>query len=78
VGPINAPYSRCAVSTPEGHFVLFTAVGHNGGIGFTDRFAATFQDECTRHLTGKWWMFTSETKGTPGGCPIGYQFHVGP
>jgi hypothetical protein len=78
VGPVSAPYSRCAVSTPEGHVVLFTAVGHNGGVGFTDRFAATFLDECTRHLAGKWWMFTVETKGTAGGCPIGYQFHGGP
>lgn len=78
VGPINAPYGRCAVSTPEGHFVTFTAAGHDGGIGYTDRFAATFPDECTRHLTGKWWMFTAETKGTAGGCPIGYQFQDGP
>lgn len=78
VGPINAPYSRCAVSTPEGHFVTFAAVGHDGGIGYTDRFRATFLDECTRHLTGRWWMFTAETKGTAGDCPIGYQFHDGP
>jgi hypothetical protein len=78
VGPVNAPYQRCAVSTPVAHFVLFTAVGHDGGIGFTDSAAATFLNECTRHLTGKWWMFTAQTKGTPGDCPIGYQFHNGP
>jgi hypothetical protein len=78
VGPVTAPYQQCAVSTPVAHFVLFTAVGHDGGIGFTDRAAATFLDECTRHLAGKWWMFTAETKGTAGGCPIGYQFHGGP
>jgi hypothetical protein len=78
VGPINAPYRECAVSTPEGHFVIFTFAGQNGrGLAYTDRGAATFLDECSRHLTGKWWMFTKSTSGT-GDCPIGYQFHGGP
>ncbi len=78
VGPINAPYRECAVSTPEGHFVLFTVAGQNArGVGYTDRGAATFLDECSRHLTGEWWMFTRSTSGT-GDCPIGYQFNGGP
>jgi hypothetical protein len=77
VGPLDAPYRICAVSSPEGHFVLFTALGQTArGLGFTDRGAATFPDECSRHLTGAWWMFTGTTSGT-GDCPIGYQFHGG-
>ena len=77
VGPIDAPYRECAVSTPEGHFVIFTAAELTGrGLGYTDIGAATFPDECSRHLTGEWWMFTRESSGT-GGCPIGYQFHGG-
>ena len=71
VGPINAPYRECAVSTPEGQSVLFTVAGKTvRGLGYTDRAATSFPDECTRHLAGEWWMFTSTT----GGCPIGYQF----
>src|ERR1700722_19371577 len=77
VGPIGAPYRQCAVSTPEGHFVIFTSGGQTArGIGYTDIGAATFPDECSRHLVGKWWMFTGTTSGT-GGCPFGYQFHGG-
>jgi len=78
VGPLDAPYRICAVSSPEGHFVLVTALGRTArGLGFTDRGAATFLDECSRHLVGEWWMFTQRSGGT-GGCPIGYQFHGGP
>jgi len=77
VGPIDAPYRHCAVSTPEGHFVIFTSAGLTGrGLGYTDIGAATFPNECSRHLTGNWWMFTADSSGT-GGCPIGYQFHGG-
>jgi hypothetical protein len=78
IGPIKAPYTRCAVSTPGGHSVRFTEVGHEGGISYTDVGAADFPDECTRHLTGEWWMFVVESKDAPGGCPIGYHFQGGP
>ena len=78
VGPLDAPYRVCAVSSPEGHFVLFTVIGQSArGLGITDRGAATFLDECSRHLIGEWWMFTGRTRGT-GGCPFGYQFRGGP
>jgi len=77
IGPIGAPYRQCPVSTPEGHFVIFTTAGLTGrGLGYTDVGAATFPDECSRHLTGEWWMFTQDSSGA-GGCPIGYQFHGG-
>ncbi len=78
VGPLDAPYRVCAVSSAEGHFVLFTAIGPPArGLGFTDVGAATFLDECARHLVGQWWMFTARSPGT-GDCPFGYQFHGGP
>ena len=77
VGPMSAPYRHCAVSSPEGHFVLFTAVGRPlQGLGYTDIGSATFPDECSRHLTGAWWMFTASHGGI-GGCPIGYRFDGG-
>jgi hypothetical protein len=74
VGSLPAPYRACGVSTPEGHFVIFTALGRSeGGLGYTDRGAATFPDACSRHLTGKWWAFSTDTNGE-GGCPVGYRF----
>ena len=77
VGPLRAPYRQCAVSTPEGHFVLYTSgTGTSRGIGFTDIGAATFPDACSRHLIGPWWMFTAPTGGE-GQCPVGYSFHGG-
>lgn len=78
VGPIEAPYRQCAFFTPEGHSVIFTAVGQTTrGLVYAETGAATGGDDCSRHLLGKWWMFTAETSGT-GDCPIGYQFHGGP
>jgi hypothetical protein len=78
VGPLDAPYAECAVSSPLGHFVTYTAIGPGPvhGLGYTDIGAATFQDECSRHLTGPWWMFVQDTSGI-GNCPFGYRFHGG-
>ncbi len=79
VGDIQAPYQMCGTSTPEGHFVTFSAVDagpKGGGLGYTDRGAATFPDACSTHLFGKWWMFSNNTDGM-GSCPVGYTFHGG-
>jgi len=77
VGPIAAPYRQCAVSTPEGHFVLYTSGTQTSrGLGYTDIGASTFPDACSRHLIGRWWMFTGPKNGE-GACPIGYSFHGG-
>jgi hypothetical protein len=78
IGPLLAPYRECAVSTYEGHFVVFTAVGSRlaRGLGFSDIGAGAFPDECVRHLAGEWWMFVSDSSGI-GDCPIGYTFHGG-
>ena len=77
VGPLEAPYRQCAVSTPEGHFVLYTSGTQTSrGLGYTDIGARTFPDACSRHLIGPWWMFTGPKSGE-GGCPIGYSFQGG-
>jgi hypothetical protein len=79
IGDIQAPYRECGTSTPEGHFVTFTSVDvgpKGGGLGYTDRGAATFEDACSKHLVGKWWMFSNDTNGM-GSCPVGYTFHGG-
>jgi hypothetical protein len=65
------------VYTPEGHFVIYSPIGTRAqGLGYTDRGAETFLDECYRNLVGQWWMFVGDAAS--GGCPIGYQFHGGP
>jgi len=57
---------------------MFTATGGPTlGLGYTNLGGAAFPDECSRHLTGEWWMFAGTTSGT-GDCPIGYQFNGGP
>jgi hypothetical protein len=78
IGPLDAPYEECAVSSPEGHFVTYTAVGPGPirGVGYTDIGAAAFPDDCARQLTGRWWMFVQDTSGI-GNCPFGYRFHGG-
>ncbi len=78
IGPLAAPYRECAVATFEGHFVTFTVTGSGParGIGYTDSGAATFEDECYRHLTGQWWSFVADGGGI-GSCPIGYRFEGG-
>jgi hypothetical protein len=82
VGPLGAPYRECAVWTPVGHAVTFTAAGPNasGGLVYTDRPSAFFADECARHLVGSWWMVapSTDSDGDPGSCYIGYRFHGGP
>jgi len=80
IGPLNSPYRECAISTREGHFVLFSAIGVTPfrGLGYTDVGAATFPDECSKHLIGEWWMFVAFPNKGLGPCPIGYQAHGGP
>jgi hypothetical protein len=74
VGPIDAPYRQCTGFTPSGGYVIFTAASQTTrGLVYADRGGVTFGNECSRHLVGKWWMFTAETSGE-GACPIGYQF----
>jgi hypothetical protein len=78
IGPLPAPYRQCAISTSEGQIVRFTATGDMSGHGlaYTDVGATTFEDECSRHLVGKWWMFDGNSNQT-GTCPFGYQFRGG-
>ena len=81
VGPLDAPYTECAIWTPVGHLVRFTAHDPNaqGGLVYTDRPSTSFADECARHLVGAWWMVAPSTvsNGDPGSCYFGYGFHGG-
>jgi hypothetical protein len=75
VGPLEAPYRRCAVSASEGYAVTFAPVGApSSGLAFTDMGGAAFPDECSRHLSGQWWTYHFDTSGT-GSCPFGYAYH---
>jgi hypothetical protein len=77
VGALIAPYRECAAYTNEGHFVTYDSVKDPGrGLGYTDVGAATFPDECSRHLVGEWWMYVEDGSGM-GTCPIGYHFQGG-
>jgi hypothetical protein len=77
VGSIIAPFVECAISTFVARDVFFSAkVNSKGGLTYTNRAGATFEDECARHLVGKWWMYSTKTDGM-GSCPFGYQFHGG-
>jgi hypothetical protein len=81
VGPLSAPYRECTIWTPIGHLVEFIAsgLGAQGGLVYTDRPSASFEDECARHLIGRWWMFapSTDSNGDPGSCYIGYTFAGG-
>lgn len=81
IGPLAAPYKACAIWTPEGHLVEFASTSHDarGGLVYTDRPAASFPDQCARHLEGNWWMVASSTdsNGDPGSCFFGYRFFGG-
>ena len=81
IGPLNAPYKICAISTPEGHFVNFTEEGATPeyGMSFTDRGPLTFSDECYRHLLGRWWEFRSADLSNPKApCSGDWRFEGGP
>ena len=81
VGPLAAPYKECAIWTPVGHLVTFMANSPkaSGGLVYTDRPSASFEDECARHLVGDWWMFapSTDSNGNPGSCYFGYRFAGG-
>jgi hypothetical protein len=81
IGPLNAPYKVCAISTAEGHFVNFIAIGRTPeqGITYTDRGPATFLDECYMHITGRWWEFRAADLSNPSApCSGPWHFHGGP
>jgi hypothetical protein len=80
IGPLDAPYKACTIWTPIGHLVEYNAIGTGaqGGLVYTDRPSASFEDECARHLVGRWWMFApAKSNDSPGSCYIGYRFSGG-
>jgi hypothetical protein len=81
IGPLKGPLKTCAISTAEGHIVIFTALSGSPpyGITYTDRWQATLLDECYMHLTGRWWAWRWANLSDPAGpCPSPWRFHGGP
>jgi hypothetical protein len=81
VGPLRAPYKVCAISTAEGHIVLYIAMSGSTmhGISFTDRGSGTFLDQCYKHLTGQWWAWQAANLNEPASpCTGAWHFHGGP
>lgn len=81
IGPLAAPYTICALASPEGHVVRYQALGGSPahGIAFSDRGPQTFLDQCYQHLTGQWWAWRAADLQDPAApCPGGWHFHGGP
>jgi hypothetical protein len=81
IGPLQAPYRVCTISTAEGHIVSYGAMtgSTRHGISFTDRGSETFLDECYEHLTGQWWAWQAANLQNPARpCTGAWHFHGGP
>jgi len=74
VGPLRAPYSRCATSASLASSVVYyyamsgprTDADPYRGLVFTEGPASGLLDECVRHLTGGWYAFTADPSGLTG------------
>jgi hypothetical protein len=72
IGPLPAPYQRCAISGPPGSTVQYSVLSGEQplspyrGLIYSDAPASTFSDECTRHLVGEWYAFSSDPAGLIG------------
>jgi hypothetical protein len=67
IGPLSAPYRRCALTGPPGSIVEYFARGSTDptrGLIFDEGPAPS--DECVRHLTGHWYAFTNNPSGMIG------------
>jgi hypothetical protein len=70
IGPLDAPYRQCAYDSGGARFVVFTSLPlAEWGLEYST--SSALPDECSRHLTGPWWMF-SQPHHPGNGCPIGY------
>ena len=72
IGPLPAPYQRCAINGPPGSTVEYLVLSGDQplspyrGLIYSDAPETTFSDECTRHLVGAWYAFTSDPAGLIG------------
>ena len=79
IGPLRAPYQQSAINGAPGSTVEYMVLSGDQplspyrGLIFSDAPEATFSDECTRHLVGEWYAFSSDPAGL-----TGYSCHGGP
>jgi len=74
IGPLRAPYNRCATSASLASSVVYyyamsgprTDADPYRGLVFTEGPASGLLDECVRHLTGGWYAFTADPSGLTG------------
>jgi len=74
VGPLRAPYNRCATSASLAGSVVYyyamsgprTDADPYRGLVFTEGPASGLLDECVGHLTGDWYAFTADPSGLTG------------
>ena len=72
VGPLRAPYRRCATNSPHPGSVVFyyaqtdPGTGIASGIVFNEGPVNDLSDQCVRHLVGEWYAFTSDPAGLTG------------
>jgi hypothetical protein len=65
IGPLSAPYERCALAGPPGSFVEYSAPSSSGrGLIFNE--GPPPNDECVRHLVGNWYGYTGDPSGMTG------------
>ena len=69
IGPLHAPYERCVLSSAAGPTVLYLTQSAASGVAFDPGVETLLGATCVRHLTGRWWQWTTFT----GTCPFGYQ-----
>jgi hypothetical protein len=77
IGPLTAPYERCALDGPPGAEVTYFAGGSDNGLArgliFFDGPLRGGADQFVRHLVGGWYAFTQDSSGA-----LGYTFTGGP
>ena len=73
IGPLKAPYQRCATNTQyQGSVVFYYALAGNAvvtltsGLMFNEGPVSDASDQCVRHLVGDWYAFTSDPEGRTG------------
>lgn len=68
IGPLSAPYTRCAIIGPPAPTVEYSATAADPGRGlfFVDGRAGDVAGFSTRHLVGGWYAYTQDPAGVTG------------
>lgn len=76
IGPLDAPYERCAVVGPPGATVTYSAGRASNspdrGLVFFEGSGIVGTDQFVRHLAGDWYAFSGDSSGI-----LGYSFTGG-